>query len=280
MTIKSAGVVFTAILRIGITAGIELGLPDAVSDIKILKAANIDVGTGIVAGVWLDIAQFRTNITAAPATNGNTCELRVIEEYILGIGAGAGATLTIGNHVWGPELEIEIPIYHTTLTDICAVSKTAAASESVTSTAAIKMRQDVETTTTVTEITQTAIQCLETGLLNCPASLRTTSTNKVTKTLTAVVTSDADPVFTAENTVVTAIAFGTNAHKMEATSGSPVSYVPKPTETSGGDDEDEDEGGARKILNATTGGVSNKLIIGVSVGVGVPLVIAIIAGIM
>ncbi|PVH73717.1 hypothetical protein DL98DRAFT_594767 [Cadophora sp. DSE1049] len=76
MTIKNAGVILTAILRI--------------------EGCSVKVSTGIEAGVWVDIVQFKTNITAAPATNGNTCELRVIEKYVMALEANTGAALAIG----------------------------------------------------------------------------------------------------------------------------------------------------------------------------------------
>jgi hypothetical protein len=227
----------------------------------------------------MDIAQFKTNVTAAPATNGNICELRVIEEYVLALGANVGATLGIGTHTWGPVLETNIPIYYTTLADACAASKTSSAVLGATTTGpAISARQDVETTTTITEVTYTATQCLSTGLVNCPASLQTTSKNKVTKTLTATLTSGAEPVFTAVNTVVNAIAFGTNIREMSATSGSPVSYIPQPTQTDGNGG--GSGGGNSNDFKGETGGVSNKVIIGVSVGIGVPVLIAVIAGLV
>ncbi|KAH6717353.1 hypothetical protein BKA61DRAFT_573392 [Leptodontidium sp. MPI-SDFR-AT-0119] len=279
VTIKNAGVILTAILRIGLKAGLELSTPDEISDLSVLKVAQVEVSTGVEAGVWVDIAQFKTNITAAPATNGNTCELRVIEEYVMALGANAGATLAIGTHAWGPELETNTPIYYTTLANVCAVSKSATATTGATSlTAAIKVRDGLETTTTVTEVTYTATKCLSTGLVNCPVSLQTTSKNKVTKTLTATVTSGAEAVFTAENTIVSTIAFGTNAYKMSATSGSPVSYIPKPTKEGGATQ--EGGGGGGNVFNGETGGVSNKTIIGVSVGLGVPVLIGIIAGLV
>ena len=282
VTIKSAGVILTAVLRIGVKAGIELTTPKAISNMSILKAANVSVSTGIVAGVWVDIAQFKTNITAAPATNGNTCELRVIEEYVLALGAGVGATLTIGDHEWGPELDINIPIFYTTLADVCAVSKPAKATSM---TSAIKGRQNLSTKTTVTEVTYTAVQCLSTGLVNCPASLQTTLTNKVETTLTATLTSSgAKAVFTTEATAVITVAFGGSAHKVSATSGTPVSFVPpKPTSTSkvgSGNGDDSISSDLKGVLNSQTGGVSNKIIIGVSVGVGGPVLVAIIAGIV
>ncbi|KAH7317955.1 hypothetical protein BKA65DRAFT_439132 [Rhexocercosporidium sp. MPI-PUGE-AT-0058] len=280
VTIKSAGVILTAILRIGLKAGLELSTPHEISDMPVLNVAQVEVGTGVEAGIWVDIAQFKTNVTAAPTTKENPCELRVIEEYVMALGANAGATLAIGTHTWGPEVETNTPIYYTTLASACAVSKSATVTMSTTSAtaAAIKLRDGLKTTTTVTEVTYTATRCLSTGLLNCPASLQTTSKNKTTKTLTAMVTSGAEAVFTTDNTIVSTIAFGTNAHKMSATSGSPVSYIPKPTKEGGAAQEGGGAGG--NVFNGETRGMSNKIIIGVSVGLGIPVLVGIIAGLV
>lgn len=188
---------------------------------------------------------------------------------MLAIGAHAGASLVIDENTWGPSPETTIPIYSTTLAEACAVSKTASAVASASTTAASKVaRDDAEIITTVTKITSTATQCLSTGLINCPASLQTIRKSTTKKTLTATVTSGVDPVFVTANTIVNTVAFGSDSHKMISTSGTPVSYTESPLNTGGG-----------AILKGKTGGVSNKLIIGVSVGVGVPVLIAIIAGI-
>lgn len=56
---------------------------------------------------------------------------------------------------------------------------------------------------------------------------------------------------------------------LSSTSGSPVSFVPTSSPTSPG---------IVGVLNGKTGGVNNKLIIGVSVGVGVPVLIAVVVG--
>ncbi|KAG8674184.1 hypothetical protein FPOAC1_000147 [Fusarium poae] len=65
-----------------------------------------------------------------------------------------------------------------------------------------------------------------------------------------------------------AIGFGNNAKEMITTSGKPAAY------TGGGDNDNNDS-----FFDRKTGGVSNAIIVGVSVGLGVPIIIAIIAGI-
>ena len=264
---KNAGVIFTAILRIGVKAGLELSTPGGINDIAILKAANVKASTGIEAGVWIDIARFKTNITNL-ATPGDTC-VRIIEEYVMALGANAGATLAIGNYAWGPELETDTPIYYTTLLDACAGTKTANGTIDAT---ALDVRDDVVTTTLLTEVTNTATKCVSTGLVNCPASLQLISRNRIIKTVIATVTSGVTVTPMTVDSTVHTIAFGKNVHTMSATSGSPVSYISKQTH--------ETKAGGSKVEAERNGGVSNKIKIGVSVGIGLPMLILFIAGLM
>jgi hypothetical protein len=197
------------------------------------------------------------------------------------LGANAGATLALWGQTWGPAPETQIPIWYTTMVDACAGAKTSTTvAPTVTGTAAVR-RDDAGLTTTSKVVTYTAIQCLSTGLINCPASLQSTTRNTVTKTLvTTVPTSgDAFPA-TTQIAVVSAVAFGKNFKEMSATTGSPVSYIPQPSSTSSTatSGKPAPTGAITSILGGETRGVSNKVIIGVSVGVGVPVLILIIAG--
>lgn len=261
----------SAILRVGVKAGVDLNpSSDSIGEI------SLDFSTGLEAAVWADVAQFLTNVTAVPASNGD-CELRVVEEYSMLLGANAGATLALGEQTWGPTPNTQIPIWYTTLGNTCAVSKSATVMVSMASTAAKLIgRGDLTTTSTTTEVTYTATVCLDTTLVNCPVSLQSTSRNTVTKTLTSAVPSGSTVTFptTTQNTAVSTIAFGTNIHEMTATTGSPMSYVPTTSSSSGS----SGSAGSSSVLEGKTRGVSNKLIIGLSVGVGVPVLIAIIAG--
>lgn len=155
----------------------------------------------------------------------------------------------------------------------------------MTSAAVVEREEGMVTTTTV--VTRTATVCLSTGLLNCPASLQSAVQNVVTSTLVAaspVGDEDAFPT-TGADVVVNTVAFGKNAREMDATTGSPVSYVPKTSTTTTTSEPTSSGSGSRtadddSITEGKTGGVSNKVIIGVSVGVGVPVLILIIAGCM
>ena len=257
----------TGLLRIGVKAGLEVRAPSENIDGK-----GINFSAGVVVGVWADVAQFTTNVTTAP--NDSTCELLVIEEYSLLLGANVGATLAIDGQTWGPTPNTQVPIFYTTLAEVCAVtgSATAAASAAAT-TASLNARDDLTTTTISTEVTYTATVCQSTGLVNCPVSLQSTLKTSVTKTLTTAVPSGSDAIFpaTTQATVVSTIAFGTRKQGISASSGSPVSYLPTTS---------SEPSGISSVIKGKTGGVSNKVIIGVSVGVGLPVLIAIVAGCM
>ena len=262
----------TGLLRVGIKAGLDISTPTETID-----GVSLGFSAGLEAGVWADVAQFVTNVTSAPAGSGNDCELRVIEEYTLLLGANAGATLALDDHTWGPAPNTQVPLFFTTLATACAVTGTVSAAAAAATGATITARAaDVSSTTTSTKVTYTytATQCLSTGLINCPVSLQSTSRNTVTKTLVTVVPSGSKATFATATpgTSVSAIAFGKNIKAISSTSGSPVSFVPptsSPTAT-----------GIVGVLDGKTRGVSNKLIIGVSVGVGVPVLIGVIASFM
>jgi hypothetical protein len=265
VTIQSAGVVLTALLRLGLQAGLDIGAPP-------VKIEGVSFGTfssGAEVGIWLNLAEFITNVTVAPAGDASGCELLVEEVYSMAIGAQAGATLAILDHTWGPTPNTSTAFYYTTLASVCAVSGTP-------TTAAVTARaveaSDLTTTTLSTEITYTGTACRSIGLLNCPLSLQTTSKNTVTSTLVTSVPSGSMATFpaTTQNSVASVIAFGAHVKNLAATSGTPTSYIPGSTSTSG----------VVAFIDGKTGGVSNKLIIGVSMGIGVPVLLAIIAGCM
>ncbi|KFY44515.1 hypothetical protein V494_01436 [Pseudogymnoascus sp. VKM F-4513 (FW-928)] len=268
-----ANTVLTAVLRLGIRSGLAFDTRTA-----FIRGVPMRFSPGVEVGVWADVAQFVTNVTAAP--DSDDCALQVVEEYTMLVGANAGATVALGeHHSWGPAPSTQVPIWYTTLADACAGTKTAAAS--VTTSAAVVERDEGMTTTT-TVVTKTATICLSTGLVNCPASLQSGVENVATSTLIAAVpvgTEDAFPN-TANEVVVKTVAFGAGVKQMGATSGSPVSYVPTTSTTTS---EPTGSGTAppsteSSIVDGDTGGVSNKVIIGVSVGLGVPVLILIIAG--
>lgn len=279
VTVESAGVVFKAVLRVGMQAGFEIASPGvSVAGIDIMEAK-----AGVEVGVYAHIAEFTTNVSYS--ADDEECALRIAESYQLALGAHAGASVAVEDHTWGPVPETEIPIFYTTLAEACVGQKASSAVEAraaVTSPAALKARapQDEELTTTTlsTEVTYLGVACKSEGLVNCPASLQTTSKIKTTKTHVTAVPSGVEPVFpeTTKDAVVSTVPFGDGAKDLLAVSGSPVSYVPPPPTEGPGSGEDEDE---ESFFKAETGGVPNRVIIGVSVGLGVPVLVAAVAGI-
>lgn len=186
----------------------------------------------------------------------------------MAIGATAGASVAIDTHTWGPTPNTSIPIFYTTFIDACAVSTTTTLSAPVTARA---VQTGLTTTTITSKITYTGTACLIPGLLHCPVANQTTSKNTVTSTLVTSVPSGVKATFpaTIQTSIASTIAFGKNMKQMSAAeSGTPTSFVP-PTGSS--------TNGISGFTTKETGGVSNRIIIGVSVGLGLPVLIAIIA---
>lgn len=282
ITLESAGVIFKAVLRLGARAGFEVSSPALeFASFDILKAS-----AGVQIGVYANIAEFVTNVTASQTGDENDdCHLRVEESYQLALGAHAGASVALAGHTWGPVPETEIPIFYTTM-DACAIRKSSVTTRAVGSatTKAMEVRQDDEglsTATKKTKVVYEGVACLSDGMANCPASLQTTSKYTTTETLTTVVPSGASVVWAESviSTIASTVPFGTAVQKLAATSGTPVSYIP-PTPTSTSRNEEDDKATTTGILEGKTGGLSNKLIIGLSVGLGVPVLIAILGSIV
>ncbi|SPO04378.1 uncharacterized protein DNG_07063 [Cephalotrichum gorgonifer] len=285
VTLESAGVVFKAVLRIGLQAGIKVSTPD----ISVLGIDVVEASAGVEVGVYANVAEFITNVTVSAGDDDEECGLRIAESYQLALGANAGASVALGEHTWGPVPATEIPVFYTTLAEACAIKKSPATGipPAPTSTADLERRADDEegltTTTLTTKVVYVGVACMSTGLVNCPVSLQSTTKSTATKTLVTAVPSGSSAAFpeTIQTTVSKTVAFGNGAQKILASSGSPVSYVPPPTTSapaptssgSGG-------GGADEFFNSETGGVSNRVIIGVSIGLGVPVLIGAIAGLV
>ena len=254
----------TALLRVGVHAGFHVATP---SDLTIPGIKIGDVSAGVEVGVWIDVAEFVTNVTETPKGDTSGCELRVVEAYSLALGANAGATVSVGLHHWGPAPSTRIPIFYTTLTDACAISKTATTvGTTATAIGAVERRDASSTTSTVT---YTATSCMTTGLVDCPASLQSTS---MYSTVTSVLKSEAASTPSTQVTVTRTVAFGTNAKAMTSSDGTPVSYIPPPASTSSHGHGIDSSGDDNK------GGHHRKVVIGICVGLVMPILIAIIAG--
>lgn len=228
---------------------------------------------GIEIGVFANVAEFITNVTYTPEED---CKLKVVESYQLALGAKAGATVAIDTHSWGPVAATSIPIFYTEMAEACAISKTrsSVATPTITPNPKAEKRQDMTTTTITTKVTYTGVNCINPSLVNCPVSLQNTSQSTETRTLVTVVPEGSKVSFPVSvQDAVTTSAFGSGAIRLDATSGSPVSYVPPPKKT-GGDD------GHTSPLDGEVGGVKKSVIVGVGVGLGVPVLLALIGGLM
>ncbi|XXH01812.1 hypothetical protein Hte_008173 [Hypoxylon texense] len=277
VTVESAGAILKAVLRVGVQAGFELETPTVIVPSTSLSAG---ASAGVGVSIWADVAEFVTNITAVPEGDEEDCSLRVEQTYQFGLGAAAGATLAIGPETWGPSPETNIPIFYTTIADICAIQ--GRTTTTAASTAAITARadEDLETTTLTKVVTFTGTGCETTGLVNCPASMQTTTKVKSTLTHVTVIPSGSDATFpeTTGTGVATPVPFGTNMKSIDATTGSPTSYTPPPptssTTATSGDGDVSIEHPLGEVH-----GVDTRVIVGVSVGLGVPVLAAIILAI-
>ncbi|KAF7549659.1 hypothetical protein G7Z17_g6224 [Cylindrodendrum hubeiense] len=295
VAIESAGVVFKAVLRLGIQTGFEITSPE----VSVAGISVADASVGVEVGVYANVAEFITNVTAS-FDEDSDCALQVEESYQLALGAMAGASIAIDDYTWGPVPETQVPIYYTTLASACAIQgRTTAVSSSVTSatSGAVKPRDDEDeededdgmTTTTISsKAVYVGVACVSEGLVNCPVSLQTTTKFTTTKTFVTVIPTDSDASFpeSTQTTNVNTIPFGSGANKLLVTSGSPVSYVPPPPPTtssasssaSSASSTDGDDGSILDDIKSN--GIPSRVIIGVSVGVGVSAVVGAIAVIL
>lgn len=270
LTIKVNGGYLRAVLRLQASLGIELSLPN---DPSVLKD---DIRVGVEADVFAYVADFMMRVDDTSTAETDDCDLSADLEYTLAVGAAAGATVGVGSHKWGPTAESTVPIWYTTLASTCVKSE-ATSTPSASVSAQITARENVvkgvddligddgSTTSTRTE-TYTIVACSSSGLVNCPVSLQTTSVQiaTVTSILTVQSGSTASFAVNTQSSVTSTIPFGHNSAKLTATSGAPTSYTPLAT-------------CRHSTLDGGTG-TSNKLIIGLRVGLGVPFLAALIIG--
>ncbi|KAJ5938854.1 hypothetical protein N7466_001988 [Penicillium verhagenii] len=228
---------------------------------------------GVGADIFAYVADFQLEVDGSTTADDGDCELAAIAEYTMAVGAAAGATVAIDAIAWGPSPNTTIPVWYTTLASVCATSKTSTATTSavITARAELDARDDSTTTTISTTETYTIINCQSQGLVNCPVTLQSTTSTERVITSTVTVQSGSSATFPATtiSSVTSTVEFGTNVRSLRATAGSPTSYNPSTaTGSTGG-----------SILDGTTDGTSNKLIIGLSVGLGLPFLAALIVGV-
>ncbi|KAL2866222.1 uncharacterized protein BJX67DRAFT_141728 [Aspergillus lucknowensis] len=258
-----------ALLQLQASVGFEISSLDTPSALDLPKFS-----AGVGAEVFAYVADFLFTVDATTDDDAE-CAAEAVAEYTLAVGAAAGATIAVDEYQWGPAPTTTVPVFYTTLASLCAGPKTAAATPSP-SPRLLEARQEdseLETTTISTTITNTLVSCASTGLINCPVNLQRTTTVEHEMTTVLTVEDGVDPTFPASTfgTLTAAIPFGENVRTVGATSGTPVSYTPPPatpSSTAGTDDTEESDDGDDSNRNP--------LIIGLSVGLGVPAVIAIV----
>ncbi|KAG9187298.1 hypothetical protein G6011_05169 [Alternaria panax] len=271
VTLESASVSIAAALRIGAHCGLEVVAPETPSINTFVGVLGLPkVQAGIEVAIYANVAEFKTNVTYAP--NDEECELKVNQEYNFAIGAIAGASVAVEfldeTKTWGPVAEASTAIFTTTLVEVCGIQGQPTAAQA-TITPAPERRQDLTETMISTEITRSGISCRIQGPANCPNSAQVTTSTIFTSTITTSVPSGVEATWPAEtyDAVKETVEFGTQVKTMRAVSGKPTPYIAPPSEE-------------RHDPNGTTGGVSNKVIIGVCVGLILPILAAIVGAVI
>ncbi|UQC81866.1 uncharacterized protein CLUP02_07352 [Colletotrichum lupini] len=275
--IESAGVELKAILRAGFSAGIEISSPVDSKEIELFNNTIKVPGAsaGIEVSVFANIAELSTNVTALSTPDENGCVLRAVNAYQFALGAAAGASVQIGDRIWGPVPNTQIPLFYTTLGDACAstrVPTTTATSVSASATDKEKRQEELTTTTLSKKVTYTGIECVTIGLINCPPQLQTLRKFVATETFITAVASGVGAVFPVATKAVVqdVVSFGSNAQSLISSSGAPKEFTPSPSASSTSTN-------PPGVLDGDVGGVNKKTIVGVSIGAGV-LAMAVIVG--
>ncbi|KAJ4153157.1 hypothetical protein LMH87_009659 [Akanthomyces muscarius] len=293
VTVATAGAVLHAVLRIGIKSGFSLSAGFGPEVQLFNQTGHLQLGAGIQASAYANAAEFITNITFAGSDlsssvkerGDDACHLMLQQGYQMAIGAAAGASVELLDNVWGPTPKTEIPIFYTALSTGCAATRAAAAEIQQSASLATRANNgdgSSTITTTATAVTHIALQCLSVGMTNCPASLKSRVTSVVSTTLTATARSGESVIWSAvaaQTKPAKPVVFGANALTMTASSGKPSSYVPPAPTTTLGDKGDKGGGKDGESIKGSVVG-TNKVIIGVCVGLGVPLLAAVIAAII
>ena len=315
ITLVSSEATLRAQLRVGLKAGLELETPSIELP---LTDKELGVSSGVVVEAFLHVAEFETTVTGPGEDRDDDddeddCQLKVEANYQFGVGLAAGATIEIEvlEKTWGPQANSTTALFSTALVSICAAQGT----EEPTPTAASvggegeekrrrgsedgpffprmtaaprwvnhlfgRQEEELETITTSTTVTFIAHECLDKErAANCPASRLTTLTSKSVMTLVTEVPEGVIPTFpsTMVNSVPSQVPFGTGAQKMESKTADPSKTgdgffddLPEPSEVAND---------VKAWLDKDTNGVSNKVVLGLAVGLGVPFLIGLIFGLV
>ncbi|KUL89772.1 hypothetical protein ZTR_00502 [Talaromyces verruculosus] len=280
VTISGEGSI-QALLSLKASLGVKVDTPDT-------SAYHFKSNAGIEADVFAYVADFlvQVNGSTAPTDNGD-CELAAVAEYTFAVGAAAGATLAIDeSYSWGPSPNTTIPVWYTTLASLCATTKTvtSTAASVITARAELGQRDDSSLTTTTSTTTYQIVNCVSSGLINCPINLQNTTIYSAVVTSVLAVESGSTVTLPTNSVsaLVTGIPFGSKSQRLDAISGTPTSYVPPPPPTStaamASATSTGNAAGNGGGSSGKTNGPNDKLIIGLSVGLGVPFLAAVLAG--
>lgn len=236
------------------------------------------------------------------------CKLKAEAFYTFALAVAAGATIEALGNTWGPSPNSSIPVFHTKIGGFCATLTTPTATVTATTTAGLEERgsprlnwlprmtpppllnrflgrreEELVTTTISSTATFFGQICKSPGLVNCPVSLQESTTMKSVITLVTVLPAGVSPVFPATqmDSVSSIPEFGTNVHNMiSSVSGPPTSYNPSATDDGFLPSASEAIQDVKDFLDKDTNGVSNRVILGVSLGLGIPVLIGVIAGLV
>ncbi|EFQ35771.1 uncharacterized protein GLRG_10966 [Colletotrichum graminicola M1.001] len=270
VVVESAGVVLKAVLRVGVSAGIQLSTPVDPRELEIFNKSLTIPGAsaGVEVGVFANVVELSTNVTALATPDEDGCALRAVNAYQFALRAAAGASVRIGDRVWDPVPSTQVAIFYTTLGGGCASQRIAPVTATTT----------VTTTTLSEKVTYTAIECLTTGLVNCPPQPQTLRKFVATETFVTTVASGEKATFPAatQPAIPKVVDFGSGAKSLISTSEAPKLYTPPPPLTSTPSATGTNPAEAPKGAEGVIGGVDKKVFIGVSVGVGVVVLAGII----
>lgn len=133
---------FSATLRVGAYAGVNINLPGVVGLLgDVTDAVGLDVGAGISTGVYADVIESFTNITSQ---DGGDCAVHAEQAFSIAVGAGAGATAYWLTHTVGPTPSTHTPVWYTTMAPKCIDTRDSAPSIA-TSTAMVRRDDDEDT---------------------------------------------------------------------------------------------------------------------------------------
>lgn len=235
------GFVLSAILQLSLRTGFSIFTADVTEDGGFLDEFGDEFGVdgeystsaGIETRVYANVAELLTRVIPS----SGECVVNIIQEYTFAIGGAAGASVGLGQNIYGPTPSTEIDVFSTTLPELCLTE--------------VGVFNDAPNPTGSTTLaclrTYSAEVCATEGFL-CPASLATFREVVATETFVA------DSCPTPNSGIVSdTIDFGIDTRDIPSGGD----------EANGGDDE----------LNLD-------LVIGLSVGLGVPFLVGIIVSIM